>query len=124
MRPLRRAGRCVPLRGGRVSTPCGWDCGQMKHKPGEHCPRCQHLGGDGSLTCGCGAAEKGVTVYAADRSGNSWTVSALDGPGAYSEALAVLARDRREHPHWHLGVYWTDDPEHGDIEDELEEAAV
>ena len=38
------------------SRRCGW-CGWPEHGPGEHCPACEHLGGDGSLPCDCGAAD-------------------------------------------------------------------
>jgi len=49
--------RAKILEGHFEESLCGW-CGYREHKLGEHCPRCQHLGGDGSLDCDCGAVEE------------------------------------------------------------------
>ena len=61
---------------------------------------------------------KSYTVYAADRSGETFNVMETYDP---SEALKALEQGRNAKPHLAVGVYETDDPERGDVEMELED---
>ena len=56
------------------------------------------------------------TVYAVDRSGNSWDVLLTSDPFA---ALAALEAERKAHPDGFHGVYETDEPEHTGVEEAL-----
>lgn len=63
--------------------------------------------------------EPKYTVYAADRAGSSWTVFAHDDPAL---VLAWLAGERAAWRNQRVfGVYLTDNPEAGDVEDRCED---
>ena len=60
------------------------------------------------------------TVYEADRSGECWDLCSTDDPGY---ALKSLEAGRAARPRNAFGVFLTDDPERGDVEEELQELA-
>ena len=74
----------------------------------------------GRLTADHEAGCKALTVYGVDCAGTPWTVLETFDTDL---ALAALARERAAHrpEHKAFGVYWTDDPEAGDVQDVLEE---
>jgi len=61
--------------------------------------------------------KKLYAVYQADRSGNSWDV----GEFPADDALLRLGIEMQLHPHNAHGIYDPDNPEGGDVQDELEE---
>ncbi len=58
-------------------------------------------------------------VYSADRSGQSWDVFTTS---SETRVLSVLEARRKASPGQVHGVYDLDDPERGDVEDEIQEA--
>jgi hypothetical protein len=58
------------------------------------------------------------TVYEADRSGECWDILQSDSP---AEVLGCLLIGRAARPDNAFGVYLTDDPEVGDVEDMIGE---
>ena len=61
------------------------------------------------------------TVYEADRSGQCWDLCTTES-AAY--ALLSVRAGRAARPTHAFGIYWTDDPEAGDCEAELEEEEI
>lgn len=61
------------------------------------------------------------TVYGADRAGDTWECRQIENP---VEVASLLLGLRRFNPHNVFGVYLTDDPEHGDVEEEIDEEVL
>jgi hypothetical protein len=60
-----------------------------------------------------------LILYAADRAGECWHERECLDP---LDALTAVRRAREQRPDYAWGVFDDDDPEHGDVEDELDEA--